>query len=558
MNKQKRTTQDKPCCAYPGCERDPQMNGRCIFHAKAEEKGQHPFNQALREYVGEIADKAQRHDFSGFIFPGNIDFRKDHDINVFTKADFRYAIFKGETRFVDVTFNGETSFGHAIFEGKASFNSAIFKGEASFGHAIFGEETLFQETTFGRDAWLRSILFKKEAQFWNATFKGEAWFGNTIFNARAWFRSATFRREAGFSHTTFEGEASFQDATFKGVVWFDEARFREYALISPKYIEGEISFKHALIENISLSPLRLKENVQIDFAEARIRNTNIRRGDLQNHVKQEDSKDYAGAEDIYLLLKNNFHTIGRYDDESWAFTREKDMKRKSYWYFQEKHKVQELGEKWKDKGMNDCFHPVLFYYECIPEYLRSYWVVGIWQRIRKMISYEHDAGSFRQRLRRARIRMQGKVNEFSSFVKSKKKKEKLSELSSQERLKALWFYLKYPAKHRPPLRYFTSTFLKYLYGWGEWPWLIFVWCFVAVFVCSLIYYFGETVVTSQRIHVTSYLKKLYFSGITFTALGYGDYSPVGWARVLAFFESFLGIFFIALFVFSFARRTGGR
>ncbi len=558
MNRQKRTTQDKPCCVYPRCQRDPYMSRSCIFHANAEQKNQDQFDQALREYIKEIADSAQTHDFSGFIFPGNIDFRKDYNIEVFTNANFRYAIFKGETQFADVTFKGRTAFGHTTFEGKTSFNRAIFKGEALFGHVIFGEETLFQETTFEREAWLRSILFKEEAQFWNVRFKGGAWFGNTIFNARAWFRSATFRREAGFSHTTFEGEASFQDAIFKGAVCFDEARFREYALISPKYIERGLSLKHAVIENISLFPLRLKENAQIDFAETRIRNTDIRRRDLQNHVKQEKSKDYAGAEEIYLLLKNNFHTIGRYDDESWAFTKEKDMKRKSYWYFQEKDKVQELGEKWRYKVMKDCFPPVLFYYECTAEYIWDYWFAGIWQRARRVISYGYGTGPFRQRLRRAQLKMQSKINELSSFVVSKKKEKKLSELSSRERLKALWFYLKYPVEHRPPLRYFTSTFLKYLYGWGEWPWLIFVWCFLTVFVCSLIYYSGETLVTNQGIHVTSYLKKLYFSGITFTALGYGDYSPVGWARVLAFFESFLGIFFIALFVFSFARRTGGR
>ncbi len=534
------------------------MSRSCIFHANAEQKNQDQFNQALREYIKEIADSVQTYDFSGFIFPDNIDFGKDYNIEVFTNANFGHATFNGETRFVDVTFKGETSFGHAIFEGKTSFNRAIFKGDALFGHAIFEEETLFQETTFEREAWLRSILFKKEVQFWNATFKGAAWFGNTIFNGKAWFRSAIFRREARFYHATFEGEASFQDTTFTGAVWFDEARFLEYALISPKYIETGVSFKHAVMENISLSPLHLKENAQIDFAEARIRNADIRRGDLQNHIKQESSKDYAGAEEIYLLLKNNFHTIGRYDDESWAFTKEKNMKRKSYWCFREEHKVQELGEKWKDRCIKDCFYPVLFCLECIPEYLVSYWIVGAWQRIRRMLPYEYDARSFRQHVRRARVRMQSKINEFSNFVVSKKKEEKLSELSFQERLKALWFYLKYPVKHRPPLRYFTSTFLKYLYGWGEWPWLIFVWCFVTVFVCSFIYAFGSTIVTSQGVYVTSYLKKLYFSGITFTALGYGDYSPIGWARVLAFFESFLGVFFIALFVFSFARRTGGR
>jgi len=58
--------------------------------------------------------------------------------------------------------------------------------------------------------------------------------------------------------------------------------------------------------------------------------------------------------------------------------------------------------------------------------------------------------------------------------------------------------------------------------------------------------------------VKSYPEKLYFSGITFTTLGFGGYSPMGGAKVLAFIESFLGIFSIALFVYSFARRTAGR
>jgi len=57
--------------------------------------------------------------------------------------------------------------------------------------------------------------------------------------------------------------------------------------------------------------------------------------------------------------------------------------------------------------------------------------------------------------------------------------------------------------------------------------------------------------------IDAYFRKS-FGKLGFTALGYGDYSPEGGARFWAFLESFLGIFFIALFVFSFARRTAGR
>ncbi|MEC8381334.1 MAG: ion channel [Myxococcota bacterium] len=47
---------------------------------------------------------------------------------------------------------------------------------------------------------------------------------------------------------------------------------------------------------------------------------------------------------------------------------------------------------------------------------------------------------------------------------------------------------------------------------------------------------------------------LYFSVVTFTSLGYGDISPVGFSRFLAAGESLIGFFMISLFVVVFCRR----
>lgn len=48
---------------------------------------------------------------------------------------------------------------------------------------------------------------------------------------------------------------------------------------------------------------------------------------------------------------------------------------------------------------------------------------------------------------------------------------------------------------------------------------------------------------------------LYFSTVTFTTLGYGDFQPVGWARLLATVESFVGALLMALLVFVLGRRA---
>lgn len=58
--------------------------------------------------------------------------------------------------------------------------------------------------------------------------------------------------------------------------------------------------------------------------------------------------------------------------------------------------------------------------------------------------------------------------------------------------------------------------------------------------------------TAQLFH--DFLWALYASIITFTSLGYGDLHPIGWSRVAASVEVFIGVFMIALFLFVFTRR----
>ena len=50
------------------------------------------------------------------------------------------------------------------------------------------------------------------------------------------------------------------------------------------------------------------------------------------------------------------------------------------------------------------------------------------------------------------------------------------------------------------------------------------------------------------------LECLYFSVITFTTTGYGDISPVGFSRLVATIEAFVGAFSISLFVVVFMRK----
>lgn len=59
---------------------------------------------------------------------------------------------------------------------------------------------------------------------------------------------------------------------------------------------------------------------------------------------------------------------------------------------------------------------------------------------------------------------------------------------------------------------------------------------------------------SSSSNAIRFLECLYFSVITFTTTGYGDFSPAGFSRLVAVIEAFIGAFSISLFVVVFVRN----
>jgi len=97
-------TEGKPSCAYEECDRVPHKtssDGRCIFHAKAEDKNEREFKKTLKKYIEE-----GNYDFRSFVFVGDIDFEKDFGVAVFKNASFEEASFQGRADFGGASFQG--------------------------------------------------------------------------------------------------------------------------------------------------------------------------------------------------------------------------------------------------------------------------------------------------------------------------------------------------------------------------------------------------------------------------------------------------------------------
>ena len=116
-------------------------------------------------------------------------------------------------------------------------------------------------------------------------------------------------------------------------------------------------------------------------------------------------------------------------------------------------------------------------------------------------------------------------------------------------------------KKKGDWNYFPSLVMNILCGYGEKPYRIIVSALLTILTFALLYFSLNTV---ERSGDYSYMLKwydyLYYSTITFTTVGYGDFVPKAQlaGRLLAAVEAFSGVFVTGLFIFTLARKYSAR
>ena len=83
----------------------------------------------------------------------------------------------------------------------------------------------------------------------------------------------------------------------------------------------------------------------IDFANSLFGNTKINLHQFENHILQEVRKEFFEARNVYLNLKNNFHSIGKYYEERLLHKKEKDMQKLSYSFYSYKLELKKKMKK---------------------------------------------------------------------------------------------------------------------------------------------------------------------------------------------------------------------
>lgn len=193
-------------------------------------------------------------------------------------ADFSETVFNNSSKFHSVNFKGDSWFPNALFTGRVTFrratadspihySDATFEGEVDFRDTTL-DWTLFIETTFQDKVRFGEAESVAEVDFQQATFNGRMDCEQAIF-ARANFQNASFHAEATFQttlfksvkfiETTFHEQVDFSNAVFR-YLDAEEAEFREdvsfQAKLSSQFIpytpfQGRADFSGAIVRGIA-------------------------------------------------------------------------------------------------------------------------------------------------------------------------------------------------------------------------------------------------------------------------------------------------------------------
>ncbi|WP_317896864.1 potassium channel family protein [Aurantibacillus circumpalustris] len=429
---------------------------------------------------------------NGFVNFFNSDFGHG-DVN-FRKAKFG----SGSTSFRSVKFgDGHITFNTANFgAGNLSFVDANFSnGNVDYKNTYFGDGTVdfkFAKFSSGDITFERASFGKGVKSFKNVEFGG----------GKIDFKRIDFNNgDVSFEGVEFgDGKVSFRGAVFgEGRKTFDRADFAhgeaQFDLVN--FGKGTISFNQAYATNISFRGCHLDAYIDLRFGECHLldmRSTIVR--DILE-VKPEGEKVV-----IKEMILADMRILGRLFID-WRGNDVYDLiyNQKNTSMFQKAEQFRILKENFRNNGQ----------YE------------------------DEDAAYLEFR------RCEAKAN--------------LQDALSKRGIKAVNAY---------PIYYFQKYVFDYVGRYATAPTRVLLNAMLAVVLYALIFYsFTEffpqigtiaSTLPSELSRVHDFWNSIYYSAITFSTVGYGDYFAEGYLKIFAACEGFTGIFLMSYFTVAFVRK----
>jgi len=430
--------------------------------------------------------------FEGFILK-DVDFSKVGITQIGDKDNsiwFNNAKFNGFFSANGIKFIGFTSFQSAEFKGESDFTNTTFTNTTIFDNVKFLKKVKFQLANFFREARFSNTAFSEISDYTNVTFRGPAFFSNALFNKTAIFNDVSFERGGSFSQSKMDF-ALFKNSELQNVT-FDEVNITNFKFHGAKLKDSNLS--GAVWNSPWKSPWRkfiLREDIET------IKAKKICEDCLEIVIDETDKCE--NCEKYFVTMDKDFLcptcNIKNKINSKECINKDCDAK---------------FTFKIKNNNYSDRLYRANLFNKA----------ENIYRNIKLNLQ---DNGDYKTA---------GEFN-FNELIMRRKR-------SYHERNIVDWLFSHLNSK---------------LCGYGERANRVISMSLIVVFSLALAYFLNNAII---REGLTSYnpnfLESLYFSFVTFTTLGYGDYAPTQTFQLVATAEAFFGAFMIALFVLVFGRK----
>lgn len=517
----------------------------CIFHSPLGEKDNaaviDAFTDAVELAIHEDAsDEEQRKSqFLSALFPSlnligqQIDFESER-----AHIDLSYSTVDGDLiwdhsnvdilcNLRNITINGEAKFTRVEFEGGATFRGSEFNKDVDFVQADFATSTDFSNTTFGGEASFAGAQFRDGAFFNNSTFSKYADFRAVEFHDAGSFHGVEFQQDVDFNLGEFEYRGFFVKARFQGESSFVDVKFGEYTNFQQAEFYDPPNFREAMFRgksNFSELPLSNADFHGADLTDTTFTNSDLCDSDLESALLSRATlfgADLRGARLSGAVLGDI-----RIDDDTRFLGPPTDEINTS------SHTLAAIFSKPR------CVYD--------PNYAgqNEYEDVDLAKSVYRTL--EEIGG------RTARPRLQARC-----FVR-RKDLQKMEYWNDATKLKA-----NTEEKLIASTRWLRLRMSELVLLYGESPWRILGASFTVIVGFAMTYPIGgwmqprggTPIYYSMSGSIAHFGNSIYYSTLTFTALGFGDFQPVGFGRILTTIETGLGAVLLALLVYVFGRRA---
>jgi len=498
-------------------------------------------------------------DFSGISFDNSVDFR---GAQFSDDAHFTYSEFGGSLNFSGVNFRDNVEFSSAEFRDSVKFNSAKFGGDTRFRHiecdggadftnAQFSGDTDFTLVEFGDDAYFANVEFDDNIKFSSAKFGGDTDFADTEFNSNTDFtgtkfsgslnfNDANFRDKVEFSGAEFGADTDFADTEFSGDTDFTDTEFGSNADFKDAEFSGDADFTLAEFNDNTIF-YNTTFNSDIDFFAAEFSSdTKFIKANLTDASFKSSILQSVNLERALLSRSTLFDTDLRGAKLSGAVLG--DVRINDDTKF--------LGRPSNDSDTSShTFSAIRSQPKCVydPDYEEDNEHADV-DKAKSIYRALEDLGG-----KHARPRLQAR-----SFVRRQ-------DLQKQD-------YWDDATADNAPLeerliagaRWSRARVARMTLLYGESPWRVIGWSLGIIFSFALLYPLGGWMKPTEGDPITyaqiasnpaEILNSIYYSTLTYTALGFGDFQPVGIGRLLTTIETGLGAVMLALLVFILGRRA---